>query len=72
MTHALVLPLPEFWKLGLFASVAALDHTLKMAKQRQVKKKKMKVMFPNAMSVFPSVMGLDLTNLTLRDIGSLG
>lgn len=70
MTHALVLPLPEFWKLGLFASVAALDHTLKMAKQRQVKK--MKVMFPNAMSVFPSVMGVDLTNLTLRDIGSLG
>lgn len=71
MIHALVLPLPEFWKLGLFAKVAALDHTLKMAKQRQVKKK-MKVMFPNAMSVFPSVMGVDLTNLTLRDIGSLG
>lgn len=70
MTHALVLPLPEFWKLGLFANIAALDHTLKMAKQRQVKK--MKVMFPNAMSVFPSVMGVDLTNLTLRDIGSLG
>lgn len=38
MIHALVLPLPEFWKLGLFAKVAALDHTLKMAKQRQVKK----------------------------------
>lgn len=31
-----MLPLPELWKLDLFANLAALYHTLKMAKQRQV------------------------------------